>query len=151
MTVNILALSEVANNLYITVPSKPAIYQVGKVLILFGPILFLFTLVEQGTASRWKELLENKVWGAQVGWLLRFALLLTLRGAVSGVSVETLYLSSFPSRISSTSTVLNKVTFVAILLCPRPNCTICFLSSSVASRRHKEGYFLYKEPLNIRR
>ena len=123
----------------------------GNDLILFGPIRFLFTVVEHGTASRWKELLENKVWGAHVGWLPRFALLLTFRGAVSGVSVFILYLSSFPSRISSTSAALNKVTFVAMLLCPRPNCTICFRSSSVASLRHNEGYFLYKEPLNIRR
>ena len=112
---------------------------------------FLFTVVEQGTASKWKELLENKVCGAHAGWLLRFALLLAARAAASGVSVETLYFSSFPSRISSTSEDFNKVTFVAMLLCPSPSWTICFRSSKVASLRHNEGYFLYKEPLNIRR
>lgn len=127
------------------------IYQVGNVFILLGPIRFLFTVDEHGTASRWKELLENNVCGAQVGWLLRFDLPPAFLDAASGASVETLYFSSFPSKISFTSVAFNKVTFVAMLLCPNPNCTICFRSSSVASLRHKEGYFLYKDPLNIRR
>ena len=61
-----------------------------------------------------------------------------------------LYFSSLPSKISSTSDAFKSVIFVAKECGPNPNDEIRLRSSTLTSLRHREGYLLYRDPLNIR-
>ena len=90
-------------------------YHIGNVRCLLGPTRLREILVEHGTASKWCELLGNA--GTQSLLRLGFA---SLRLLVSVFMATALYFASRPSRISSTSVALRRVTLVARPCWPNP-------------------------------